>query len=71
MFKNFVPGFAINTNIPYEALICYANITEDFLEIDSGFIPECGHCRTCFRGMSEDETDGRTSLQNAYDLYYQ
>ena len=57
MFENFLPGFAFDMNMPYEALICYANITEDFLEIDSGFIPECGHCRTCFRRVS-DETDG-------------
>ena len=32
----------------YEALVCYRNITRELLRNDSGFIPECGYCRTCF-----------------------
>lgn len=32
----------------YEALVCYGNVTRELLRNDSGFIPECGYCRTCF-----------------------
>lgn len=36
-------------NTRYEALVCYANTTRNFLDLNSGFIPECGFCHTCFR----------------------
>lgn len=62
MLKNFALDFDFAFNEPYEALICYANITEEFLEIDSGLIPECGYCRTCFRRELRDNSAGKMSL---------
>lgn len=46
--------FAVNglgSRIRYEVLVCFENVTAQFLETNynDGFIKECGYCRTCFR----------------------
>lgn len=43
----------LDSNVRYEALVCYENITRPFLANDSGFIEQCGYCRTCFKTPPE------------------